>query len=478
MVFTPCEGSKAVDMRRHTSMSTADPYGGKGPPPIGSPAYIREHPPPPLCVVDGKMSVFIGTDNKRTFTTTSGFFSDEALRNKVRCKGSLPSKKCLPFELRKEKADSESAPAITLLNRKSGSLRSIMMDAVEGPIPANQVPMEAHISGFGKENTGFAIQPPSPETKPAEIKALKPEVVTPATATPSPVHPAAQTVQQPKQPVEAPKHPAAQAVQSVQAKVPAPGGTVASAAFNNHMSSPCSGIPAKECTCVQETDLPLLWAPSQYLVDKVEQVSLAVPEQKDRDLKKDPLHILVLGVGTGSLSMSVLNNCRVFVPGGLKVESVEPDQNVMTVSQQFFGFKGIDGVHMIEVNSCGHALQAREEFVKRNADGKYDVVVINVVNSDGTVPTECRNSTFLGQVKNVVKEHGVVLQSVHNSELSATLQDYGSVFGHKVRKDAVTDEDVRNYHIIVAGDLNLVKSGADWPCFIGFAAMLATFVAF
>jgi len=225
----------------------------------------------------------------------------------------------------------------------------------------------------------------------------------------------------------------------------------------------------------------LFWKPTQSLVEKVEQVSLAVPEQKigkkTRDLKEDPLHILLLGVGSGALSMSVLNNCRVFVPGGLKVESVEPDQSIMNVAQQLFGFKGIPGVHKIEVGSCGVALQQRVKDGNAANGGKYDAVVINVFNGDDTVPTECKNQTFLGQVKTIVKDQGVVLQSVHNKELSSALSDYTAVFGYKVRKDPVKMSDgTESYHVIVAGDLDLVKSGTARQCFLGFVAMMVILI--
>lgn len=264
--------------------------------------------------------------------------------------------------------------------------------------------------------------------------------------------------------------------------VPATGNVVPSHDFTSHTSTPCSSVSTKECPCVQDNDRPLLWAPNQYIINKVEVASLAVPEQKNRDLKKEPLHILVLGAGSGALTMSVLNNCRVFVPGGLKVESVEPDQSVATVAQQLFGFKDINGVHKFEVTSCGNALQERVKDGNAANGGKYDVVVINVFNGDDSVPSECRNQTFLGQIKSVVKDQGVVLQSVHHKELKAALADYTQVFGYKVHTDQVTQPEEKNlgvYHVIAAGDLALVKSGAALPQWIGCAViLLATVVAF
>jgi hypothetical protein len=425
-------------------------------------------------MADGK-SVYVGKENRRTFTTIADYNSDEASRNRVRCKGALPSEKCLPFELRTEKADTDSMPAPVLLSRKTTSLRSIMMDAVEGPLPQNQVPMESHISGFG-QNTEFSIQPPKPalkpydskkalEVQPVEIK--KPEVVATPTGAP-PTHPASQTVQVPKQhPYH--QHQAASPTQAT----PAPGAPPPNADFYHHTSNPCSSISEKQCPCTQDNDLPLLWRPSQYVVDRVEEVSLAVPEQKDRDLKKDPLHILVIGVGTGSISMSVLNNCRVFVPGGLKVESVEPDQSTLSVAQQLFGFKALPGVHKIEVNKCGDAIQQRQKDGNAANGGKYDVVVINVFNGDDTVPSQCKNQTFLGQIKSLVKDQGVVMNIVHDKQLSETITDYTAVFGYRVRKDQVKERDgPTNYHVIMAGDLDLAKSGAAWSSFTGFVTTM------
>eukprot|EP00746_Dinoflagellata_sp_MGD_P015289 gnl/MRDRNA2_/MRDRNA2_133885_c0_seq1.p1 gnl/MRDRNA2_/MRDRNA2_133885_c0~~gnl/MRDRNA2_/MRDRNA2_133885_c0_seq1.p1 ORF type:complete len:502 (+),score=83.34 gnl/MRDRNA2_/MRDRNA2_133885_c0_seq1:269-1774(+) len=477
MLASPCESSKAVSFHRHEVKSVAeasrgDPAAGADAP-HGSPAYIKAHPPPPLCVADAKLNVYVGEDNMRTFTTTSGYWSDEANRNKVRCKGSLPSEKCLPVELRKGKADKESSPSLGLIaqkNRRSGSLRSVLMDAIEGPVPVGKLPTEASISGFGK-STDFAAQPPNPETKPAEVKGFKPGLpVSSGVPQQSPVHPAAKNVK------EAPVVPnGSLSKTAVQGEVSARGSAPQSAEFSSHLSTlSCTSVSHKECPCAQDNDRPLLWAPHQSIIDKVEAVSLAVPEQKNRDLKKEPLHILVLGVGTGALSMSVLNNCRVFVPGGLKVESVEPDQSVATVAQNLFGFKGISGVHKLEVSSCGLALDARMKDGNAENGGKYDVVIINIFNGDDTVPTQCRNQTFLGQVKSVVKDQGVVLQSVHNKELSATLSDYTNIFGYKVRKDAVSAVDGKNgsYHIIVAGALDLVKSSAALPRYFGFAVML------
>jgi len=474
MLVAPCEGSKAVSFHRHevktvSKTSRGDPGGGNAGAPPGSPAYIRAHPPPPLCVGDAKVHVYVGEDNLRTFTTTSGsYWSDEAMRNKVRCKGALPSQKCLPVELRKGKADKEASPPLGLIaaHRRSGSLRSVLMDAIEGPVPVGHLPTEASISHFGK-SADLAAQPPNPETKPADMKGFKPGLdVSPGVPQQSPVHPAAKNVEKPVVPN------GSMSKAAVQGEVSARGNAAQSADFSSQLSTvPCTSVPYKECPCAQDNDRPLLWAPSQSLVQKVEAVSLAVPEQKNRDLKKDPLHILVLGVGTGALSMSVLNNCRVFVPGGLKVESVEPDQSIATVAQNLFGFKGISGVHKLEVSSCGLALDARMKDGNSANGGKYDVVIINIFNGDDTVPTQCRNQTFLGQVKSVVKDQGVVMQSVHNKELAATLSDYTNIFGYKVRKDSVSAFDGKNgsYHIIVAGDLDLVKSGTALPSCFGFA---------
>lgn len=506
MFMVPCKGSIAVDFRRHefasrSSVNTGEKGPPAGPPP-GSPAWIKANPPPPLCMADDKLSVYVGRDNLRTFTTIGGYHSDEALRNKVRCKGALPSEKCLPFELRKSgKSDADSAPALGLyVNRKSGSFRSIMMDAVEGPIPLNQVPTEATISGFGGGyHNDFAAQPPDPANKPFEIKGVKPpalkpvddikdfspEVVSPKTAQNTPTHPASQSVQKPSKAPPSRASGGALSPKALHSSVEGPPATPANTDFTHHMSTPCSGVSHKTCPCVPDSDLPLMWKPSQSIVQKIEQVTLAAPERKNRDLKKEPLHILVLGAGSGALSMSVLNNCRVFVPGGLKVESVEPDQSVMTVSQQLFGFKDIPGVHKIEVSSCSLAVDGRTKFVEEQAKygnaAKYDVVVINVFNGDDTVPTQCRNATFLGQVRKIVKDQGVVLQSINKKELDGTLTDYTTVFGHRVRGDPVSmGEGPGSYHVIVAGDLELVKSGTtkSWPCFIGFVAVVAAFVSF
>lgn len=451
-------------MRRHEFYSRSTPEEGKlPPPPPGSPAYIKAHPPPPLCIADSKLNVYIDKDNRRTFTTSGGYFSEEATKNKVRCKGSLPSEKCLAFELRKDKADADNAPApVFLLARKSGSLRSIMMDAVEGPIPKNQVPMEASISGFGGHQD-FSAQPPKPALKPVEV--TKPQVVANRSQAgqASPVHPAAQKIQAPK-----PKHPVPS-----HSGPPTPGATPPNSDFINHMSNPCSAVSHKQCPCVQDNDLPLLFTPHQYVVDKVGDVSLAVPEQKDRDLHKDPLHILVIGVGSGSLSMSVLNNCRVFVPGGLKVESVEPDQTTMTVAQQLFGFKAIDGVHKTEVNHCGDALQSRMKDGNAANGGKYDVVILNVMNGDDIVPSGCKNQTFLGQVKTLVKNQGVVMNIVGKQQLKETMTDYTAIWGNLVRSDPVhAPEGPTNYHVIFAGDLNLAKSSAGLPYFSGLIVIL------
>jgi hypothetical protein len=344
------------------------------------------------------------------------------------------------------------------------------MDAIEGPVPGVKLPTEGSMKHFGK-SSDFTAQPPNPEKKPAELKGFKPGLsVSPGVPQQSPVHPAAQNVK------EKPVPNGSMSKAAVQGDLSAHGGA-AQGAVSSHISTvPCTSVSAKDCPCVQDNDRPLLWAPYQYIVEKVEDVSIAVPEQKNRDLKKDPLHILVVGVGTGALPMSVLNNCRVFVPGGLKVESVEPDQSVATVAQSLFGFKAITGVHDIEVTGCGPALEARMKDGNAAKGGKYDVVIINVFNGDDTVPTQCRNETFLGQVKSVVKPQGVVMQSIHNKELSPTLSGYTNVFGYKVRKDPVTGS---SYHVIVAGSLDLIKSGAALPRCLGLAVLLlATSVAF
>lgn len=531
ILSVPCFGSKSIRRHEFRSRSTAPADEKKPAPPPGSPAWIRQNPPPPLCTAESKVNVYVGKDNRRTLTTSEGFFSDEASRNAVRCKGSLPSEKCLPLALRaNDQADTDTAPGpMLLLSRNKGSLQSIMMDAVEGPLPANQVPMESHISGFGgnveatttkpatlqpekpalkaaefTKSGDFAIQPPNPSLKEPVVEVKKPDIkVTDASSAsannPTPTHPASKTLQVPKEP---PVVPVKTAPEHAQTGTPAPhqiqphqhqqasGGSLspnaaaAAAAANApkasfHTSDPCSGIKQEKCPCVQDNDLPLLWKPHQQVVDMVQEISLAVPEQKDRDLKKDPLHILIVGVGTGSLSMSVLNNCRVFVPGGLRVESVEPDGTTMTVAQQLFGFQGIAAVHKVEVNQCGNALAARQGGNAENG-GKYDVVVLNVFNGDSTVPTQCRNQTFLGQVKNVLKDQGMLMNIVHDKQLKEVLTDYTEVFGYKVRKDQVKAAgEPTNYWVISAGDLDLAKSGAAWPQLTGFVAiMLASLVAF
>jgi spermidine synthase len=131
--------------------------------------------------------------------------------------------------------------------------------------------------------------------------------------------------------------------------------------------------------------------------------------------------VLILGFGTGSVSQ-IINKYK----SDCKIDGVEIDKKVIELGEKYFNTLSLE-------NTVIHC-DAADTFVKE-CSHKYDLIIIDVYN-DVTVPPELETENFLYDLKNALKEDGmVVFNKFINSKSSRnriiSLEElYRKVFGN------------------------------------------------
>ena len=136
-------------------------------------------------------------------------------------------------------------------------------------------------------------------------------------------------------------------------------------------------------------------------------------------LSPNPRHVLIIGLGGGTLPMGM----RSLVPDAV-IDVVEIDPAVVKAAREYFGFKD-------DANLAVHEEDGRV-FVKKamKAGAQYDLVMLDAFEDD-YIPEHLLTQEFLLEVKSILAPSGVVAANTFSSSglypyESAT---YAAVFG-------------------------------------------------
>jgi hypothetical protein len=221
----------------------------------------------------------------------------------------------------------------------------------------------------------------------------------------------------------------------------------------------CAAL-AEDCPCEPDTHRIISKAHIKVTKD-VKEMCYTAPDK--RDLYSDPFRILIVGLNSGALPMYLMANCRVFVPGGLKLSIVEPDSRVVDLAHDLFGFSAVSNVAELEKADPKKAVL--ERLLEPN-HVQYDVVIIDLSDGSGGVPESVQGPAFLEGIDRLLRAGSKVIQYVPTVSLNLTKGDYISVFGQDHIQEFQTGmtADAGPEHIIVAyGPPVLAKSSSHAP---------------
>lgn len=236
-------------------------------------------------------------------------------------------------------------------------------------------------------------------------------------------------------------------------------------------SSGLKSCDALACPCEQENHLPLKVPAEQQMMDMMKPVCNAASDDTQRTFADDPFRVLIVGLGSATLPMYALENCRVFVSKGIKIEATEQDPRIINLASKLFGYHSVPELNTLEQVEGGLAVKQRSMN-----QTKYDVVLVNTLDASGGVPESCRNPTFITNVKNILRTNGRVIQTLRSPQYEETTNEYVKTFGRQQVKSYKTKEP--NEWIVEAGAAKaFVQSGVGRASSLTFLAFLTVVAA-
>jgi hypothetical protein len=207
-----------------------------------------------------------------------------------------------------------------------------------------------------------------------------------------------------------------------------------SCALNEEAASDEGVADASACPqCLCEIDDAQALTPSnKVLFDEIVPVCA-------RASKEQPIDVLMLGLGGGSLHRRVRQQC----PDGTRIRSVEVDPRVAGVAERYFGVDVVPGVSEVKVADAGAEVQSLASA--RNSDagtdaalsstmgaiqeigmGGWDLVTVDCFIGKGETPEVCRSKDFITAVQTILKPSGKALQHFwhYSPDRETVAQDY------------------------------------------------------
>jgi len=215
----------------------------------------------------------------------------------------------------------------------------------------------------------------------------------------------------------------------------------------------------EDCPC--EPDIRIISKAHELVAKEVRQMCYKAPDL--RDLYTDPFRILIIGLSSGTLSMYLMSNCRVFVPGGLKLSIIEPDSRVVDLAHDLFGFSAATSVAEIEKTDPKKAILSR---LLEPDHVMYDIIIIDFTDGTGGIPESVQGPAFLEGIDGLLRAGSKVMQYVPSSDYNQTMADYITVFGKEHLQEYSTGmsrEDGPEHIIVAWGPPILVKSSTWAP---------------
>lgn len=138
---------------------------------------------------------------------------------------------------------------------------------------------------------------------------------------------------------------------------------------------------------------------------------------------KQPLRVLMFGLGGGAVPMYIRHNCETAL-----IESVEPDARVALIAQRLLGFKA-DSNNRVEIADGEEAAQRHVATHPWPKVPHYDVVLVDCFDGDNRVADSCRSDRFLHAVHALLTADGQVLHNVMENDMKQILPMYHATFG-------------------------------------------------
>ena len=140
-------------------------------------------------------------------------------------------------------------------------------------------------------------------------------------------------------------------------------------------------------------------------------------------------HMLVLGLGGGSLPMFLRRN----YPDAV-IDVVEIDPDVVVVAKRFFGVIEDDRLHI-------HIADARR-FVENSVSGIYDLILVDAFGANHA-PAHLTTQEFMRSLYKIVSSDGVVVGNLwrraYNPDYDSMVLTYKSVFNQSILLDVTGD---------------------------------------
>jgi len=221
----------------------------------------------------------------------------------------------------------------------------------------------------------------------------------------------------------------------------------------------------EECSCEPDS-VRVKSKAHQKVFQEVRQMCYDAPDQ--RDLYTDPFRILIIGLSSGALPMYLMANCRVFVPGGLKLSIIEPDPRVVDLAHDLFGFSAVSNVAEIEKADPKKAILER---LLEPDHVPYDVVIIDITNGEGGIPESVQGPAFLEGIDRLLRPGSKVMQYVPSSEYNQTMSNYINVFQKEYIQEYETgmSREEGPEHIIIAHGPPILVRSSTWAPAVGKA---------
>jgi spermidine synthase len=137
--------------------------------------------------------------------------------------------------------------------------------------------------------------------------------------------------------------------------------------------------------------------------------------------KPEPKRVLVLGLGGGVIPREM----HYYFPSA-EIDVAEIDPAIAVIAEKYFGFVEDD---LLKVHIADGRMFIKEQLREKTGK-KYDIVILDAFNSD-YIPFHLMTKEFLGEVKGVMAEDGVVVANVfsNNRLFDAEWATFNAVFG-------------------------------------------------
>jgi precorrin-6B methylase 2 len=136
---------------------------------------------------------------------------------------------------------------------------------------------------------------------------------------------------------------------------------------------------------------------------------------------REDMRVLVLGAGAGCFPMFL----REYF-GGVMVDAVEIDQEVIEIGERFFEFRQNDMLNIINTDALQYVSSCM------NSDIKYDLIFIDINGSDSssTPPDSFRSSSFINDLNSLLTQEGslIINTILSPSSSSSFYQALTSIF--------------------------------------------------